>query len=86
MHTTRGPLDALFDGLPVVLLDFDGLANLTAAQLRHWAAEHAEREAAGAYPMVELDGARVPERVTAAYWMRTIRAGAQLSNTALKRR
>ena len=73
MQRVRGPVDKVYEGLPVVLVDsFD---ELSAAKLREWAAEHAAKSAAGAYPTVQLaDGVRVPERLTSAYWTRVMRA------------
>ena len=66
----RSPLDSLYDGLPVVVVD--DLAAITDQKLRRWAVAHLH----GAHATVDVGGARVPERVTAEYWMRTLRAAA----------
>ena len=66
----RSPLDSLYDGLPVVVVD--DLAAITDHKLRRWAVAHLH----GAHATVDVGGARVPERVTAEYWMRTLRAAA----------
>ena len=72
----RGPLDSVYDGLPVVIVD--DYAQITVERLRQWAREHRAKAAAGAYPTVEVaPGIRLPERVTTEYWLRTMRAAAR---------
>lgn len=73
----RGPLDRLYDNLPVVLVD--DYAQITPKLLHQWAREHRAKAAAGAYPTVEVaPGVRLPERVTTEYWLRTMRTAARL--------
>ena len=71
----RGPLDTVYDDLPVVLVD--DYAEVTSERLREWAREHHAKAAAGKYPTVEVGGVRLPERVTTEYWLRTMRAAAR---------
>ena len=72
VQRVRGPLDRLYEGLPVMLVDkYDDLTNATLAR---WAKEHTAKLASGAYPTVELaPGVRVLERLTTAYWVRRMR-------------
>lgn len=75
VQRVRGPLDQLYEGLPVVLVDdYDEVSNVTLAR---WAEEHKAKFARGDYPTVELaPGVRVLERLTTAYWVRVMRTRA----------